>query len=258
MKAFAVKTPLIKPGDNLVSILLKSIKKLNLKLDDGDVLAVSSKVIALVNNNLVRLKDVPYSELAKRLAKKCSLEPEFVELVFKESDKVYGGVKRAILTLKSGILTVNGGVDHKNAPEGYVALWPSDPNLEAEKLRRKMQAKTGKKIGVLIVDSYLAPFRMGTRGIALGVAGFQPIKDCRGQRDLYGKTLLVTLHSIADDLASVAHLLMGELDEQVPAVLIKEAPITLAENVNGDLMKIEPEKCVYAKTLGLTSKVIRF
>jgi len=251
LKVFAVKTPLVKPGDDLASIILRSIQKSNLKLDNGDILAVSSKIVAVANKRLLRLKDVSPSNPAKQLAKKHSLEPEFVELVFKEADKVYGGVPRTILTLKNGILTVNAGVDHKNAPEGYVALWPSEPHVEAEKLRSRIKKETGKKVGVIIVDSYIAPLRMGTRGIALGVAGFQPIRDCRGEKDLYRKPLRVTLHSIADDLASVAHLIMGELDEKIPAVLIKEAPVTLAENVDGNLVKIPPEKCVYAKTLGL-------
>lgn len=256
MRVFAVKTPLIKPGDDLASLFLRSIQRLNLELEDGDVLAFSSKAVATANNNLVRLKDVSPSNAAKRLAEEHSLEPEFVELVFMEADKVYGGVARTVLTLKNGILTVNAGVDHKNAPGGYVALWPIEPHLEAEKLRRRIKMETGKNVGVLIVDSHVAPLRMGTRGIALGVAGFQPVRDCRGERDLYGRPLLITRHAIADDLASAAHLVMGELDERIPAVLIKDAPITLAEEVDRNSMKISPDECVYAKTLGLISEAI--
>jgi F420-0:gamma-glutamyl ligase len=94
----------------------------------------------------------------------------------------------------------------------------------------------------------VAPLRLGTRGLALAVAGFRPVRDNRGERDLFHKPLLITRHAVADDLASAAHLLMGETDERTPFVLIKDAPITLAEVSHRESMLIPFDECVYASS----------
>lgn len=251
MRIFPIKTPIIKPNQDLVEIILSSMRSQGLELQNCDILAVASKVVSIANGRIIDLKEVKFSEEALELAKKYSLEPEFAELVLRESEKIYGGVKRAILTLKNGVLTVNAGIDHKNAPDGYVALWPTNPQFEADELRRKIEAVTGKKIGVLIVDSEVSPLRLGTRGFALAISGFKPIRDYRGKVDIYGREIVITLHSIADDLASAAHAVMGESPEQIPAVLIRNAPVILDENAKIDDVRLPREKCVYASSFKL-------
>ena len=191
------------------------------------------------------------SEEAKQTAPKYSLEPEFSELVLEEADEIYGGVYKALLTLKEGILTVNAGVDKKNAPTGQAALWPSNPQNVADKIRTEIKQHSGRIVGVVIVDSQLAPLRMGTRGLALAVSGFKPVEDCRGKKDLFQKPLLITRHSVGDDLASTAHLLMGETNQQTPVVLIRDAPVTFADSVDVEEMKIPQRECVYANVFQL-------
>ncbi|HEX69500.1 MAG TPA: hypothetical protein ENG10_04310, partial [Candidatus Bathyarchaeota archaeon] len=78
-----------------------------------------------------------------------------------------------------------------------------------------------------------------------------PVIDYRGRKDLYGKEILVTQHSIADDIASAAHALMGESSELTPVVIIRNAPITLDENAKSEEMKISRERCVYASSFKL-------
>ena len=180
MQVIALETPLIKPNDDLVGALIQAVERQGLKLDDGDILAISSKAVASADGRIFNLKAVSVSRRAEKLARKHSLEPGFVELVLREADKVYGGVERAILTLKDNALAINAGVDHKNAPAGCAALWPSDPQRRAESLRGEIKRRVGRDVGVLVVDSSVAPLRTGTRGVAIGVAGFKPIKDCRG------------------------------------------------------------------------------
>ncbi len=68
---------------------------------------------------------------------------------------------------------------------------------------------------------------------------------------------MITRHSIADDVASTAHLLMGETDEQIPIVLIRGAPVTLTESVNEDELKISAEECVYMNAF-LPSNQLRY
>ena len=250
MQLFGIHTKLIKPEDDLLRIILEALSTQQLKIEDGDVLAIASKAAATVQNQLRKLESVRPSEKAKRLAKKYDLEPSFVEIVLREADKVYGGVPKALLTLKDYILTANAGVDHKNSPKGCVTLWPRHPFKMAEKIRQQIMAKTGKRVGVLIVDSRVAPLRMGTTGLALAIAGFLPVKDCRVEKDLYGRSVSITRHALADDLASAAHLIMGETNERTPVVLIKNAPVKLTDKV------IEPSSVVISASQCLFTKYI--
>ena len=254
MQVIALKTPLIKPNDDLVATLIQAVERQGLKLNDGDILAISSKAVASADGRIVEMKTVSVSKRAQELARKHSLEPEFVELVLREADNIYGGVERAILTLKDNALVINAGVDHKNAPNGCAALWPLGPQRRAESLREGIKQRVGRDVGVLIVDSSVAPLRIGTRGVAIGVAGFKPIDDRRGERDLFQKPLLITRHAAADYLASVAHLVIGQAGERTPAALIRRAPVTFTEDASIDEMKISPDKCVYMKAFDVYTK----
>jgi coenzyme F420-0:L-glutamate ligase len=232
----------------LVEVVLEALKRQGLEIRDGDLLAVASKVVAVAEGRLVKLSTVRSSERAKVLAERYGLEPGFTEVVLQEADKVYGGVSRALLTLKNGVLVANAGVDRKNAPEDHAIPWPSNPNQSAENIRKKITARTGKHVGVLIIDSKVSPLRMGTTAQAIGVAGFKPIKDCRVQKDLYGKRIHITRQSLADDLASAAHLLMGETTASTPVVVIRNAPIILSEECDPDSMKIPVEQCLFMQS----------
>ncbi|MEM3536713.1 MAG: coenzyme F420-0:L-glutamate ligase [Candidatus Bathyarchaeia archaeon] len=250
MRLYAIKTRTIKVGENPTKAILDALKEQNLQLENGDILAITSKIIAYAEGRLVKLGDVKPSIKAKRLAQKFSLQPQFAELIIQESEKIYGGVEKALLTLKSGILTANAGIDNKNAPNDYVVLWPSNPKEWARRIREEVKTKTGKQIAVLIVDSGLAPLRMGTSGLALAVAGFKPVRDRRGDKDIYGKPLVITRHAIADDLASAAHLLMGEAAEKTPAVLIRDAPVDFDDGVYGsEDMKLPFKECIFMNAL---------
>lgn len=248
MQVLAIRTKIFKSGDDLVSIVEESLQAHGVELKDGDVLAISSKVVASTENRIASLREIQPSKKARKFATKYSLEPEFAELVLREAEKIYGGVHKSILTLKNGVLTVNAGIDNKNAPVGYVALWSLNPQSRADKIRKEIKKRTGKGVGIVIVDSQVVPLRMGTRGLALAVSGFKPVEDCRGREDLFQKKLAITRHSIADDLASAAHLLMGETNEQTPVVLIRDAPVAFTEVADEEEMKISPEECVYMKS----------
>ncbi len=247
-KLFGISTKLIRCGDNLVDVILEAIKKQGLETEDKDLLAIASKAVAVAQSRLLKLGSIEPSEKAKMLAEKYELEPSFVEIVLREAEKVYGGVTKALLTLKNNMLVANAGVDQKNAPEGYAVLWPINPHESAEKIRREILAETGKRVGVLIVDSRVTPLRMGTTALAIGVAGFKPIKDCRVERDLYSKRVYITRHALADDLASAAHLIMGETTARMPAVLIRNAPVILSEEFSPNYMTISAEQCLFMQS----------
>jgi coenzyme F420-0:L-glutamate ligase/coenzyme F420-1:gamma-L-glutamate ligase len=246
MQLNALRMELIQPGSDLVAIILNAINGQNLTLENYDILAIASKAVATAENRLKKLASVKPSSRAKRIAAKFSMEPRFVEVVLHEADAVYWGVPKALLTLKGDVLIPNAGVDQKNAPEGYVVLWPRNPFKAAEKIRRDMYERTGKHVGVLIVDSRVTPLRMGTTGIAIGLAGFEPVTDYRAKRDLYGRRILITTHSVADDLGSAAHLIMGESSEQTAAVLIRNAPVKITEKIDVSDVAMPREQCLFA------------
>lgn len=247
MQLIGIQTNLVEQNSDLAETILDAISAHKLKIDNGDILAVASKVVATVQNRVKKLDLIKSSEQARKLARKYALEPNFVEIVLQEADKVYGGVPKALLTLKNNILTANSGVDHKNAPKGHAIVWPKEPFQTVEELRRRISEITGKSVGMLIVDSRVTPLRLGTTGLALAVAGFEPVKDHRGKKDLYGNTIIITRHAVADDLASAAHLLMGESGEQTPFVLIKDAPVKPADRVESSSLVIPPKQCLYTK-----------
>ncbi|MDH5481505.1 MAG: coenzyme F420-0:L-glutamate ligase [Candidatus Bathyarchaeota archaeon] len=246
MKLYAVNTEIVKTGDDPVEVILKTLKEQNLRLEDDDILVITSKILAYAEGRIARLGEIKPSTKAKKLAKQFSLQPEFAELILREADEIYGGVEKAILTLKNGILTANAGTDNKNAPVGYVVLWPKDAQQWAKHIREKIKHKTGKRVAILVVDSGLTPLRIGTTGLALAAAGFKPVKDTRVEKDLYGKPLVLTRQAIADDLASAAHLLMGEAAEKTPIVIVRDAPVDFDDGIYGSSDMMMPFKeCIF-------------
>jgi coenzyme F420-0:L-glutamate ligase / coenzyme F420-1:gamma-L-glutamate ligase len=191
------------------------------KLSDGDIVALTSKIISLEHDGLINLRDVVSSPKAQKLAKKYAISPQFAELVIKESDEILGGVKRAILTLKNGILMANAGIDASNVPLNYVVKLPHNLEVIADEIRRTIKKITGKNIGVIISDSVCLPLRFGTHHYALAISGFFGIVDERGKKDLFQKPMKITTHNIADEIASAAGLIMGERSERIPAVIIR-------------------------------------
>lgn len=247
MELLAIRTGTITQESSLVDNLLEAMDNQELKIDSNDILAIASKIVAAVQRRLVKLDSFKPSRAAKRFAQRLNLEPNFVEVILQEADEVYDGVPKAMLTVKDNILTANAGVDRKNAPSGHVVLWPKSPYKAAEKIRKEMLEKTGKRVGVIIVDSRVTPLRMGTTGLALAVAGFEPVRDYTKEKDLFNRAITITRHAIADDLASAAHVLMGESNEQIPAVLIKDAPVKPSEKVDPILSVISKDQDLFAR-----------
>jgi coenzyme F420-0:L-glutamate ligase/coenzyme F420-1:gamma-L-glutamate ligase len=237
---------MVKVGDDLVQLILETLKTRSLRLEDNDVLAVTSKIVSYSEGRIARLGEVKPSKNARALAEKYSLTPEFAELILRETERLYGGVEKAVLTFKNGLMTPNAGIDSKNTSDDYVVLWPNNPEKSAKEIRDRIKHETGKNVAVMIVDSGLVPLRKGTNGLALAVAGFKPIKDSIGKKDLFGKKITITRQAVADDLASAAHLLMGEATEQTPVVLIKEAPVDFDGEVHGASEMMMPfDQCIF-------------
>jgi len=246
MTLIPIKTKVITPSDDIVEVVLKSLEMMGEEIKNNDILVLAETAVATAEGRIVELNKVQPSPKAFELAKKYDVIPEIAELILREADNILGGVPHVVLTLKRGVLIANAGIDKSNAPPGCVVLLPKNPMKTAEKIRKRIFEKTGKKIGVIIADSRTQPLRLGTIGVALGVAGFIPVSDERGKLDIFGKPLMITRRAIADDLASAAEVLMGEAGEMTPAVLIRGAPVTFTDYaINFESMLISPEECLY-------------
>ncbi|MGC8936049.1 MAG: coenzyme F420-0:L-glutamate ligase [Candidatus Methanomethylicaceae archaeon] len=248
MQIFGIKLPVIKPGDDLVSLTIESSKRSGTPILEKDILVYSAKVVGVSQGRLIELSKVSPSERARALASLYNLDPSFVEVVLRESDVVLGGVEYALLTIKRNVIIANGGVDQSNAPPGYVALWPEDPQKSAEDLRRLFK-ENGFDVGILITDSRTLPMRMGNSSVALGVSGFRPIEDLRGRKDLYGRPMRIKRLAVADNIASAAQLVMGETSEQIPVAVVRGLPVQYGEGFKIDEAVIPIDECLIMHTI---------
>jgi len=240
-----LRSSLVSPGDSLFEAFVEALQRNRIQLKSGDIVAVSSKIVATSEKALVDSTDVPTTAEARALSRAHSLPPSFVQVVMDEADLVVGGVRGALLTVKDGDATANAGVDRKNAPEGTYILWPRNADISAKKFRLAVQKKLQKRVGVVIVDSRVTPLRLGTIGFAIGTSGFRPVEDVRGEFDLSGRRIEITRRAVADGLAASAQLVMGEASEKKPFAIIRSGPVKLNSNGGIRPAKLAPEQCLY-------------
>lgn len=239
-----INIPLIRHGDDLADIILKSLHETNLRLEDGDILVLAQKIVSKAEGRMVNLATVTPSERAIKLAEQTQKDPRFLELVLQESAEVLRTRPGTIIVEhRLGFVCANAGIDHSNvAGEGdsveeWVLLLPQDPDLSSRKMRDAIQSKTGKRVGVLIIDSHGRAWRNGTVGVAIGVAGLPALQDLRGTPDLFGFTLRITQVGVADELAAAASLVMGQAAEGTPAVHVRGFPYPLREGSLKELLR---------------------
>lgn len=214
--------PLIKEGDSLAEIILRALKEKDIALEDTDIVVVTEKIVAKAEGRLVSLSSIKPSRKALELAKITGKDPRLVELILRESREILRvGNNFIIVETKQGFICANAGIDQSNVTPGMAKLLPENPDKRAAKIKKGLEDATGKKLGVLIVDSFGRPFRRGSVGVALGASGVKALWDRRGEKDLYGRELQVTRVAIVDCLASAAALLLGDAREKVPVVVIK-------------------------------------
>lgn len=244
MKLFGIKTPLIKPGDDISRVLMRAMENARIEPGDGDIVVLAESAVATAEGRVVELESVTPGKKAIELSKLYENDARKMELILRECDEVLGGIPGLVVTITKGVLSPSAGVDNSNAPPGHVVLLPSNPKKSAVEIRKKLMEEYDCSIAVIIGDSRTQPLRLGCVGIALACAGIEPVEDARGKKDLFGKPLLITRRATADNLVSAAQLIMGEADEGIPAVLIKDAPVTFIEG-SEDIPTISKEECLY-------------
>jgi coenzyme F420-0:L-glutamate ligase/coenzyme F420-1:gamma-L-glutamate ligase len=244
LELFGIKTPLIRPGDDMGSVLIESIQQKGLIIEDGDIVVLAESAVATGEGRLFDLNDVEVGQEALELGLKYAVDPREMELILGECDEIIGGVPGAVLTITKGNLSPNAGIDSSNAPPDCVVLLPKDPVSSADRIRKQLEGAFGCRLGVIVGDSRTQPMRLGCVGIALGCSGLRPVEDARGSKDLFGKELTITSKATADNLVSAVQLIMGEAGEGIPAVVVRGNQRIV---VDGDceIPVFSKEECMY-------------
>ena len=243
LELFGIKTPLIRPIDDMGSVLIRSIKDSGATIMDGDIVVLAESAVATAEGRVVDLNDINPGLEAEELGRKYAVDAREMELILQECDEIIGGVPGAALTITKGNLSPNAGIDGSNAPPDCVVLLPEDPGMSAARIRKQLEEAFGCRLGVIVGDSRTQPMRLGCVGIALGVSGLHPVEDARGSRDLFGKELTITSKATADNLVSAVQLIMGEAGEGIPAVVVRGLDGVVAEN--GEIPMFSKDECMY-------------
>jgi len=248
--------PLIEPGDDLARLICAALRPLASGLESNKaVVVVTSKVLSRAEGRFVDVSTVEPSQRARELAVTVGKDPRVVELILSESESVSRAARNVLVVRhKLGFISANAGIDESNArPRDaapgrgpYVLLMPSDPDGFARSLRARIAAELGVSIGVVITDSHGRPFRLGTVGAAIGVAGVPAVWDQRGRSDLHGRKLEITMTAFADQLAAAADLVAGQASEGRPLVLVRGLTFVPDEQASARALVRPAEQDLYA------------
>jgi coenzyme F420-0:L-glutamate ligase/coenzyme F420-1:gamma-L-glutamate ligase len=245
--------PLVKTGEDLAEIIVETVKKNGLDLEDGDILAIAQKIFSKTEDRVVRLKDVVPSKKAEEIAKITGKSPFFIELVLRETKRILKVTRDIFLVEdKRGLVCINAGIDKSNVEgRSNFALLPENPDKSAQECRMTIKRLTGKNVAVIVCDTYSRPFRRGQVNYSIGMAGINPFKDYRGKKDLFGQVLKVKNSAVVDEIAAAAELLMGQAREATPVVVIRGLgdSVTFCEKCGLSELLISSEEDLFKGTL---------
>ncbi len=203
--------PEVRHGDNLAALLVAAVRAAGLELVDGDVLAITSKVVAKAEGRVTILPDDPAGRAAARVA---AVTAETVRVVARRGDLV-------IAENRHGVVAANAMVDTSNTgPVDALVLPPSDPDAAAAELRTALGRVTGRHVAVIVTDTLGRAWRRGQTDAAVGVAGMAALVDLRGTHDADGRVLTATETAVADAVAAAADLVKGK-HHRIPAALVR-------------------------------------
>jgi dihydrofolate synthase / folylpolyglutamate synthase len=215
MNVTAVKTEKIVPNSfDLLTILDTYIRS----FEEKSVLAITSKIIAICEGNIVKIDKANKDDLIEKEA----------EYYLPRTSNKYN----VTLTIKQNLLAASAGIDESNG-NGYYVLWPKNPQKSANVIREYLCTKFSmKRVGVIITDSRSFPLRWGTTGVSIAHSGFLGLNNYIGNPDIFGRIMQMTKANVVDALAESAVAVMGEGSEQTPLAVIRDVPFIQFQNRN--------------------------
>lgn len=232
--------PPVQPGDDLPGLVLRAAREAGAALQTGDVLVVAQKVVSKAEGRLVELATVVPSPQARKLAELSHKDPRLVEVILGESTEILR-VRPGLLVVEHrlGFVCANAGVDQSNlsGSDDWALLLPEDPDASAQRLRDAAERESDVQVAVIVSDSHGRAWRLGTVGVAIGVAGMHPLTDLRGQPDLAGRPLQITEVGTADEIAAAASLLMGQAAQATPVVVVRGASYAPGDGLLAEMLR---------------------
>ncbi|MDF2726734.1 MAG: cofE1 [Nitrososphaera sp.] len=206
---------------DLSAAILEATADSQIKIQNGDILVVTHKIVSKTEGRIVDLARIKPSTKAIRMAKEHDKDPRLMELILKESIQILRAKNGIIISeTKHGFVCANAGVDQSNVEGDKAVLLPVAPDESASRIQDAVKKKIGKEIAVIITDTFGRTFRNGQTNVAIGIAGINPIKSYIGTYDMYGRKLRVTEIAVADEIASAAELVMGKA-EGTPVAIVR-------------------------------------
>jgi coenzyme F420-0:L-glutamate ligase/coenzyme F420-1:gamma-L-glutamate ligase len=215
--------PLITEGDNLAELICNAARKQKTPLQERDTIVITHVAVSKAEGNVINLDGIIPSKRAHDIALRTRKEADLVEVILRETREIVRiGPNSLITETNNGIVCANAGVDRSNVEgERNVVLLPKDPDVSAQKIRRDIGRLSGCDVAVIISDTHGRPLRMGEINVAIGVAGIKPIRDRRGEKDLFGYELRIKQTAVVDELSSAAELVIGQANEGIPVAIIR-------------------------------------
>ncbi len=213
--------PEIVAGDDLAAI----IGALAGALEDGDILAITSKIVSKAEGRFVKAAD-----------REQAITDETVRVV---ATRTYPGGVTRIVENRLGIVAAAAGVDASNTPRGTVLLLPENPDASALRLRKALEARFGLRLGVIITDTLGRAWREGQTDVAIGASGVRVLDDLRGSADTQGRRLDVTVPATGDEIAAATDLVKRKSDG-LPVAVVRGLAHLLAADADGAQSLIRP------------------
>lgn len=204
--------PVVKKDDDIAHLI-----RSHFQIQEGDVVCIASTIVAKSEGRFRNLDDYYPSPRATRIASKIGKDPRFVQAILDESAEILLEKPFILSVTRFGHIGVNAGIDQSNVGEDRILLLPRDPQASAERIRSRL----GQDCAVIITDTCGRPFRSGVTGVAIGWSGIAALRDWRGVPDMNGRKLEITLEAIADEVAGMSNLLMGEAGDGTPVAVIR-------------------------------------
>jgi coenzyme F420-0:L-glutamate ligase/coenzyme F420-1:gamma-L-glutamate ligase len=230
--------PEVEPGADLTPIISTAIREAGLSLRDGDVVAVTQKVVSKAEGRVV--EEGPDGKDG---------------WVARETRRVVA--RRDVMVIaetRHGFVCANAGVDASNVAEGFLTLLPEDPDASAERIRDGLSREAGADVAVVVTDTFGRPWREGLVNVAIGCSGLPALVDLRGTKDATGRVLDATIVALADEVAAASGLVMGKA-EGVPVAIVRglrtDAPpqpaSALVREPAEDLFRESPLQALHAR-----------
>jgi coenzyme F420-0:L-glutamate ligase/coenzyme F420-1:gamma-L-glutamate ligase len=227
----------VRPGDDVARIVVEAAARQRTPVATGDVLVLSQKIISKSEGRLLRLSEVTPSTMATTFATELGRDPRLIEVILRESRRVVRMDRGVLVTeTRHGWVCANAGVDQSNVDADMVALLPEDPDRSARAFRDAVRARANVEVHVIVADTFGRPWREGLVNIAIGVAGFAPLRSYLGEQDPAGRPLQATILAVADELAAAAEPVMGKLD-RIPAAIVRGLPLAPSEEGSKALLR---------------------